>query len=287
MAENKTKIENENDANPKGTLIIIGGHEDKESEQVILREVCKPVLAGKGKLVLVTVATQQPEEMAHDYRAVFEKLGIKEKDFELLDVRDRGEALSEEKLHILDDAVVVFLTGGSQLRITSQFGDTPIYQRILAFYYKGGVIAGTSAGAAVMSETMLIHGASDESNKLSTLGMAPGLGLIKDAVVDSHFAERGRIGRLLGVVAQNPRNLGIGIDENTAIIVTPDMIFRVIGSGAIYVADGSSITYSSLAEASGSEQIVSLHDVRLHILGDGDCFDLTERRPLVSDIVKS
>jgi cyanophycinase len=286
MVQNKNKNKNES-GNPRGTLIIIGGHEDKEGDQVILREVCKPVLVGKGKLVLITVATRQPEEMAQDYRAVFEKLGVKEKDFELLDVRDRGEALSEEKLHILDEAAVVFLTGGSQLRITSQFGDTPIYQRILMFYERGGIIAGTSAGAAVMSETMLVHGASDETNRLSTLGMAPGLGLIKDAVVDSHFAERGRMGRLLGAVAQNPRSLGIGIDENTAIIVTPDGLFRVIGSGAVYVADGSSITYSSLAQANGSEQIVDLHDVRLHVLGEGSCFDLTERRPLVADEAKS
>jgi cyanophycinase len=283
---NEYKTKKENRAKPKGTLIVIGGHEDKEGDRLILQEVCKPVLAGKGKLVLVTAATQLPEEVATDYRDVFVELGVGVEQFEVLDIRDRGEALSEEKFHILDEAAVVFMTGGSQLRITSQFGNTPVYDRIVEFYHNGGIVAGTSAGAAALPETMLVSGPSDESNRLFTLGMAPGLGLIKDVVIDSHFAQRGRIGRLLGAVAQNPRILGIGIDEDTAIVVTSDNLFRVVGGGAVYITDGSPISYSSLSESTGSERVISLHDVRLHVLSDGSCFDLTQRRPLVPDEVK-
>jgi cyanophycinase len=147
-------------------------------------------------------------------------------------------------------------------------------------FTKGRMIVGTSAGAAAMPETMLVGGPSDKSGEVSTLAMAPGLGLISGVAIDSHFAERGRMGRLLGVVAQNPRNLGLGIDEDTAIVVEGNEQFRVIGSGAVYVVDGAEISYSSLSETS-PEGIISIYDVKLHVLGNGDRFDLTNRRPVV------
>src|SRR5215213_8078218 len=128
-----------------------------------------------------------------------------------------------------------------------------------------------------MPETMLVSGPGDESNEVSALMMAPGLGLIRDVVIDSHFAERGRMGRLLGAVAQNPRNLGIGIDEDTAIFVEPNDLFRVIGSGAVYLVDGTDISYSSLSEKQ-PEGIVSMCNTKLHVLGKDDCFDLRTRK---------
>ncbi len=112
--------------------------------------------------------------------------------------------------------------------------------------------------------------------------MAPGLGFLPGVVIDSHFAERGRIGRLLGAVVQNPRNLGVGIDENTAIVVEGQQRFRTIGSGAVYVIDGTRISYSGLSERH-PEGVVSIHDATLHILGEGDVFDLRERRPYTAD----
>ncbi len=129
-----------------------------------------------------------------------------------------------------------------------------------------------------MPETMLISGPSDESARLSVLGMAPGLGLIQDVVIDSHFAARGRLGRLLGAVAQNPRNLGIGIDEDTAIVVRQQQC-TVIGSSAVYVVDGAQLTYSNVSEQR-PEGVVSAHDVKLHVLVTGDRFDLQHRRPI-------
>src|SRR5215208_6896183 len=133
-----------------------------------------------------------------------------------------------------------------------------------------------------MPETMLIAGASDKSNQISALDMAPGLAFMQGVVIDSHFAERGRMGRLLGAVAQNPRNIGLGIDEDTAIIVTGQERFEVIGSGAVYVVDGMDISYSSLSEQQ-PEGIISIFDIRLHVLGQGDHFDLRARRPLQKD----
>ena len=144
----------------------------------------------------------------------------------------------------------------------------------------GGTVAGTSAGAAAMPETMLIAGPGDESNEISALGMAPGLGLIKNVVIDTHFAERGRMGRLLGAVTQNPRNLGLGIDEDTAVLVEDAANFRVIGSGAVYVVDGSGVSWSSLSEKS-PEGILCVYDVKLHVLGANASYDLVSRQPIV------
>jgi cyanophycinase len=261
----------------QGTLIIIGGHEDKEGEQKILEEVARRVASGK--LVVSTIATSEPEESWREYRQIFKKLGVKR--IEHLDVEIREEAFTDEVVRRLDGANAVFFTGGDQLKITSQLGDSPVYQRLQEIYDEGGTIAGTSAGASVMSETMLISGSSDGSHKVgAALGMAPGLGLIKDAVVDQHFAERGRFSRLLGAITQNPRTLGIGIDENTAIIVEGNERFEVIGEGAVYVLDGSKVSYSNLAEeGEAMEATMSVFDVKLHVLSAGNQFDLQARRP--------
>src|SRR3546814_225132 len=138
-------------------------------------------------------------------------------------VKERVETLKEETADPLRDAAGVFFTGGDQLRISSQIGDTPIERMLWDIHRRGGLIAGTSAGAAVMSETMLVKGSSRESHRIGDLHMAPGLGFVRDAIIDQHFAERGRIGRLLGAVAQNPRVIGIGIDEDTAILLRDEI----------------------------------------------------------------
>ncbi len=263
----------------KGQLIIIGGHEEKEAgrDRPILEEVSRRAKERKGSLLITTVATNKPEELAATYTAVFRDLGVQEID--VLDIRTREEAHARENVDRVQRAAVVFFTGGDQLRITSQVGDSSVYRCLQEIHERGATIVGTSAGAAAMPETMLISGAGEESNRVSALGMAPGLALMHGVVIDSHFAERGRMGRLLGAVAQNPRNLGIGIDEDTAIVVENGDQFTVLGSGAVYVVDGSTMTYSSLSERS-AEGVLNIHDVTLHVLGAGDCFDLTTRRPV-------
>jgi cyanophycinase len=132
-----------------------------------------------------------------------------------------------------------------------------------------------------MAATMLVGGGGDQSKQLFTLEMAPGLGFLADVVIDSHFAERGRMGRLLGAVAQNPRNLGLGIDENTAIVVRHGTTFQVIGTGAVYVVDGAHISFSSLSDRC-PEGVLSLYGVQLHVLAAGDVYDLQRRCPVLS-----
>lgn len=256
-------------------LIVIGGHEDKEGDKAILREVARR--AGAGKLVVTTVASREPAGMFEEYDRIFRRLGVKH--ISKLEIDERYEATDERKASVLDDAVAVFFTGGDQLKITSQIGDTLIYERIRRIYESGGVIAGTSAGASVMCETMIVGGESEGSHRMEdSLKLAPGLGLIQGVIIDQHFAERGRMGRLLGAIAQNPKNIGIGIDENTAIVIEREQNFYVIGDGAVSVIDGAGITYSNIAEEQ-PDAAVSMYDVKLHVLSQGDKFDLSTRRP--------
>lgn len=261
---------------PKGDLIVIGGAEDKEGDRPILKEVAERAKSKKSRLAVVTVATNLPEEVGQEYARVFKELGVRQVD--VVDIRIREEAYLDSNVEMVLKSSVVFFTGGDQLRLTSQVGDSPIFRCLHDIYMNGGTIAGTSAGAAAMSETMMLSGPGDRSNEITALGMAPGLGLVSGLVIDTHFAERGRIGRLIGAVAQNPRNLGVGIDEDTAIVIERGDSFRVLGSGAVYVVDGTGVTYSSLSEER-PEGMLSIFDVKLHILAENDTFDLPANRP--------
>ncbi|MFD2646613.1 cyanophycinase [Devosia albogilva] len=258
----------------QGTLIIIGGHEDHDGDKVILKEVASHVR--NGKLVLATIVSHEPDGYLEKYQASFAELGVGH--VTELYVEDRTEANDEAKLKALDDVQAVFFSGGDQLRITSQIGGTPVVDRVMEIYRSGGVIAGTSAGASMMSDTMLVKGTSGASFRVGDVRMAPGLGLLPNTIIDQHFAERGRIGRLIGAVSQNPRELGIGIDEDTAIVVEGDQ-FRVIGSGAVYLVDASGATYSDVTEAD-TRTTLSIHDLKLHVLSSGDRFDMVTRRPV-------
>ena len=262
----------------RGSLVIIGGHEDREGRKTILREVARRV--GKGRLAIMTVASHNPNGYYEQYQRAFGDLGLT--DLCEVYLENRGEASKEEIVRLLDGATGVFFSGGDQLRITSQIGDTPLMSRVQEIYEAGGVIAGTSAGASAMCETMLVRGSNQESHRIGDIQMAAGLGLIHDVIIDQHFAERGRMGRLLGCVAQNPRMLGIGIDEDTAIVVDGSE-FRVIGNGAVSVVDGETVTYSNIAEER-EDRTLSLYNVRLHILSRDDVFDLANRRPHLEDV---
>ena len=258
-----------------GTLIVIGGHEDKEGDKLILREVAN--CAAGGKLVVSTVASSVPDEMWATYEPIFRNLGCRH--VWHLDIGSREEAMAERAIRVLDDATVVFFTGGDQLKITSQIGDTPVYERLREIYEAGGTVAGTSAGASVMCETMLVSGDGSESHKVGgALKMAPGLGFIDSIIIDQHFAERGRIGRLVAAVAQNPRSLGLGIDENTAVVVPAQRHLHVLGEGAVYVVDGRHISYSNLAEES-ADRTMSVFGLKLHLLSQGDRFEIEPRVP--------
>jgi cyanophycinase len=259
-----------------GNLIIIGGAEDKEGKKEILRRVCDSIDKSKDTLLVATIATEYPKEVAAKYKEVFGELKVK--NIKVLDITERSDAYEEANVNLIKESALIFFTGGDQLRITSLIGGTPIYDELKKACSKGVFIVGTSAGASVMSDTMIIQGEDDDSPRKCTLKMSPGLGLIKGVIIDQHFAQRGRMGRLLAGIAQNPEVLGIGIDENTGIIVNQSGIIEVIGEGAVYFIDGSTITYTNVSEQH-AEEILSMHNVKLHILTNGNKFDLIKKSP--------
>lgn len=263
-----------------GNLIIIGGAEDKEGKKEILQKVCKCLDKKKDILLVATIATEYPKEAEYKYKKAFRDLGVS--NIEILDISSREEALEEGNYELIKKAKIIFFTGGDQLRITSLIGGTPIYDALKEVADEGVYIVGTSAGASVMSDTMIVQGEDDESPRKCTLKMSHGLGLIKDVIIDQHFSQRGRFGRLLAGIAQNPEVLGIGIDENTAIIVNKDGDIEVVGEGAVYFVDGSGISYTNVSEQY-SDEILSIYNVKLHVLKENDRFSLIRRVPYEED----
>jgi cyanophycinase len=260
--------------NKQGKLIIIGGREDRKEAKEILSVVADAV--GSGKLCIVTVASEDGDHMWEIYRKIFKELGVKI--LSHLDVIHRTESIDEKAYNAVKDADAIFFTGGDQLKITSELGGTIVQDRITEIYQTGGIIAGTSAGASVMGETMMVSGASDASFRIgSGVVMSPGLGFATNMIIDQHFAERGRIGRLIGAVAHNPKYLGIGIDENTAIILQDRIHFEVIGSGAVYILDAHEANGCNVSEAE-YDSVLSIFNVRLSVLTNGNCYDIALKK---------
>jgi cyanophycinase len=258
----------------EGTLIVVGGHEDKENEREILDRVAE--VAKRGHILVATLASSVAEESWGDYEKVFGQLGVRT--VRHLDIPDRIAALDSQHQAAIEDADLIFFTGGDQLEITTKLGGTALCDLIQKRFREGMAVAGTSAGASVMSETMLIGAETGDGKSNLSYSMAPGLGFLRHVVIDQHFAQRGRIGRLLSAVARNPRMLGVGIDENTAVIVK-DAALDVIGENSVYVVDGRAVTATNLSTEQQSSSM-SIYNVKLHVLNRGDRFDLAERVPL-------
>lgn len=255
----------------KGNLIIIGGAEDKYGESEILKKVVDEVSIKEGRLLVLTTATEKPVEVGDEYRKVFNRLGVK--DIDVLNINSRDDANLSENAERIKKANGIFFTGGDQLRITSILGGTAVYNALLSAYSEGCLIVGTSAGASCMSSTMIVDGNSNDAARKCTLKMAPGLGLIEETIIDQHFEQRGRIGRLLCGVAENPFIMGIGIDEDTAIRVYPDAHLEVLGTNAVTIVDGKTIKSSNVSELKPDE-ILAIANVTLHVLPTGYGFDL-------------
>lgn len=256
--------------------MIIGGAEDKKGECVILKHMVNLSGGNKAVITVITAATLQPLKTGKNYADIFLKFGAKK--VNIVNIPERKKAFSKNVVRKIYTSSGIFFTGGDQLRITSLLGGTPAYKALYHMYEKGVIIAGTSAGAAAMSDVMIVEGKSDESPKKSNVNMAPGLRFLEEVVIDSHFAQRGRIGRLMFVVAQNPYILGVGIDEDTALVVKPDDTFAVIGSQTVTVIDGKNVSFTNTSELSQGQPL-SVFDAKIHILGPNTSFDLKNRRP--------
>ena len=260
----------------KGKLLIVGGGEDKAGDSAVLKEFVRLAGGAKARVVVMTVATDLPGEIGDEYTEAFERIGVGQ--VRVVDVSQRQDATAEESLAAIEDATGVYFTGGDQLHVTSLLGGTRMLDLLHERHERGLVIGGTSAGAAMMSHAMMLGGESDAAPRFGTIEIGPGLEFMPHSMIDTHFSQRGRHGRLLTAVAHYPQDLGFGVDENTAMVVE-DGSFRVIGENTVTIIDAGAITYTSLPDL-GRDEALTLHDVRVHVLAAGHAFDLRRRAPI-------
>lgn len=256
-----------------GQLMIIGGAEDKEGECKILREFVRRSGGLQARVAVMTVATGLPGEVGETYINVFQKLGVE--DVRVVDTARREDSSDPRAIEIIQQATGIFFTGGNQARITECIKDTELDTVLHQRFAEGVVIAGTSAGAAMMPDVMIVEGESESNPKLETVKMDRGMGFFPGVVIDQHFAQRGRLGRLLSGVAQQPAVLGFGIDENTAIAINGHEV-EVIGESSVTIVDVSNLTHNNVEELLRDEPL-ALCGVKLHILPNGYKFNLETR----------
>ncbi len=262
----------------RGTLFIIGGGDRPES--MMRRFVELSGRSGNGKIVVFPMASSEPEGTGAVLVSEFRQLGARQVECHVL---TREQALSEDSPRLLDGAGGVFFSGGDQSRHMAVLLNTPLHTRLLELYRQGCVMAGTSAGAAVMSEIMITgeeRRQPEDGHEFETLEAAnnvttPGLGFIRSAIIDQHFVTRKRHNRLISLMAEHPSLLGIGIDEGTAIIVGPDETFEVIGEKSVVVYDAFTAGVRILPS-----RLIALRGVAMHVLVAGDRFDLRSRKAL-------
>ncbi|MBA9075392.1 MULTISPECIES: cyanophycinase [Rufibacter] len=266
---------------PKGKLLAIGGKEDKGQgqaqdkdqninfvdEQILKRFVTE--LKGDNPLVVVIpTASQEPVQSGQDYVQVFQQLGVA--NVQVMDIRTRRDALQPEHVETVNQAAGIMFTGGDQLRLTSIFGGTDLLEAMKERYaFTNIIIAGTSAGAAAMSTPMIYEGESDGGYIKGDVRLTTGLEFLKDVAIDTHFLARGRIVRMTQAIATNPECIGIGLEEDTAILVTEGGKVEVIGSGLITVVDGMGITETNIFDIQNGEPFTA-KGLKVHLLGDKD-----------------
>ena len=261
-----------------GHLLVIGGAEDKYNERRILKKFLELAGGEKAEVLIVPVSSDFPEFASDIYVQAFRRLGVPNP--RVLRATSRQDVVSIDADALLDGVTGVFITGGDQMRLVSILGGTLFAQKLRKMVSETDlVLAGTSAGAAGMSTSMIVRGESTPHPQKNSVRLSPGLGFLKNIIIDQHFTERGRISRLITAVSYNPYNLGIGIDENTAIILDKEGTLEVFGAGTVTIVDGSQITYNEIAEV-GDHQSFSVCGVNLNILGDGLLYDYFARTPI-------
>jgi cyanophycinase len=260
-----------------GHLLVIGGAEDKFNERRILKKFLALAGGDDAEVLIVPVASDFPEFAADIYTQAFRNLGVANP--RVLRATSRQDVFHADPEELLGGVTGVFITGGDQMRLVSLLGGTKFADKLRHMVRDTDmVLAGTSAGAAGMSTSMIVRGESTSHPHKNSVRLSPGLGFLKNIIIDQHFTERGRISRLITAVSYNPYNLGIGIDENTAIILNGRGTMEVYGAGSVTIVDGSQITYNEIAEVD-EFQPFSICGVQLHVLRDGLIYDFIDRHP--------
>lgn len=260
----------------RGYIIPIGGAEDKMRDASILERFVTLCGGKDARIAIIPTASGLPET-GPSYEQLFRDLGAGAT--RALPLESRKDCADPRWLRRLQRADGVFLTGGNQLKLSTTIGGTPVAEVLRRRNREEGLhVAGTSAGAAVLSEHMIAFGNEGSTPHADMVTLAPGLGLTQSAIIDQHFRQRDRLGRLLTALAYNPRPIGIGLDEDTAAFIDPDDVLEVHGTGAITIVDPSELEYSSMDSARRADAVCMIN-LRLHILIEGATFDITTRRP--------
>lgn len=259
----------------RGWIAPVGGAEKKGRHPGVLTRFAELCGGDDARIVIIATASSLPDT-AERYAAVFGKLGVHA---DIADFQRRKDGSDPRFLEMIAEADGLWMTGGNQMRLATIIGGTPAERLIVERNQEGMHVAGTSAGAAIMSRHMIAVGKPGPTPKQGMATLSPGFGLLDSVVVDQHFRERDRLGRLLAAISFNPRLVGIGVDEDTGAFIDPEDVMMVVGAGGVTVVDPSDISDDSLAEARAGGPI-RMTDIRLHILLEGDRYDLNARRPL-------
>ncbi len=283
---------------PKGKLISVGGAEDKGTdleqgfiernrlnffEIGILARIVEEVGGVDKRIEVITTASSIPVEVGENYLSAFGKIGCN--NIGIIDIRKREDVFNAAFIQRIREADGVMFTGGDQLRLTSIFGGSEIYDILHTRYQneEGFVIAGTSAGAMAMSNTMIYQGKSELAHLKGEVKITTGLAFLGNVIIDSHFDKRGRFNRLAQAIASNPQCTGIGLGEDTGVIVSGGNTLEVVGSGAVVIVDGKDIRHTNITEVSMGEPI-ALENLRVNILVRGNQYLLNERRFIASEV---
>jgi cyanophycinase len=258
----------------QGGLIAIGGNEDKANELIVLKRVIQEIGKPEYKVAVITTASIEPEQREKDYRRAFTTLGAS--GIEVLNINNRTHANDISLAKTLEDVDLIFLAGGDQLRLTSILGGSKILEAIQKRLETGALIAGTSAGAAVFSDTMIYEGKSEEGLVKGSVLTTSGFGFVENIVFDTHFMTRGRIGRLVQIVTTNPSIIGVGIGEDSGVVLKGDGTVEVIGTGQVIIIDGNDIAHSNIRDIEPGRSI-AVENVRIHSLVDGYRYNFRKR----------
>jgi cyanophycinase len=267
----------------EGHVIVIGGAEDKVRERVILARFVKLAGGHDARIAVISTASSLGPLAGEMYRRVFGELGAAE--VHPIHTTTRAQCSDPIAVRTVREATGIFLTGGNQLRLSSTIGGTPLAQAITRRHREGAVVAGTSAGASAMSTHMVAFGASGATPKQRMVQMAAGLGILPGVIIDQHFEQRNRLGRLLAIIASNPSLLGIGVDEDTAGVVGPDRVLEVIGRRSVTIIDGANSETDAWEVKAYRPLMIS--NVILHSLPSGYRFDLERRERLSAPMLRA
>ncbi len=263
------------------TLMAIGGA--MRLDGAVLAELYARCGGRSGRMVILPTASGNADAGERE-AAALQSLGLQAAPI-ILPVRSREQAQKDEYIRVIENASGIFLCGGNQMRLTAVLAGTPLLAAIQRAYQNGCTFAGTSAGAAALSAMMIAYGKSGQAPRHGIVQLVPGLGLTDKVIFDQHFNQRNRLGRLIYVVTTTPNLLGIGVDENTAAVLTEGQIMA-IGAGGVTIVDGSQLSDSTTAELE-KEQLAAYSKIELHLLTDGGVYDIPTRKAKLAKTILS